>query len=294
MITGILFTIGIAIFIVPGYWFAWPPIVLFAIVALLASRELVQAVRQRGLSPDPVMATVGSMFMLLPLLGSAYFSKRGNSEEIGFTDQIAGGFALMAFFLLAAMLFVVIGTLVKRGPDALPDAIATAAIMGYIAFPLSCPVILAYEVQDGYLWLLFGLASPWISDTFAYFVGSAIGRNQIIPGLSPKKTLEGFFGGILGTMLFIPLVFFLFGHTLGSDYSLTLSGLLFAMLSGFILSLASQLGDWLASGVKRWCGVKDFGKLLPGHGGIMDRFDSAFFTLPMALVLAVLYQVLRV
>ena len=292
VITGILFILGIAIFIVPGYWVAWPPIVLFALVALIASRELVQAVRQRGLRPNPVMATLGSMFMLLPLLGSAYFARNNRGDETGFTDQIAGGLALMAFFLLAAMLFVVIGTLVRHGPEALPDGIATAAIMGYVAFPLSCPVLLAFEVHDGYLWLLLGLASPWISDTFAYFVGSAIGRHPIIPSLSPKKTLEGFFGGILGTMLFIPLVFYLFGHTLGSDYRLTFPGILFAMLSGIILSLASQLGDWLASGIKRWCGVKDFGKLLPGHGGIMDRFDSAFFTLPMALILAVLYQVL--
>lgn len=294
VITGVLFALGIAVFIVPGYWFAWPPIVLFAGVAVLSSRELVQAARQRGLRPDPVMATAGSLLMLLPLLGSAYFARQNRGEEVGFTDQIAGGLALMAFLLLAAMLFTAIGILIRRGPEALPDAAATAAIMAYVAFPLSCPVILAFEVHDGYLWLLFGLVSPWISDTFAYFVGSAIGRHPIIPSLSPKKTLEGFLGGIVGTMLFIPLVFYLFGHTLGSDYRLTLYGIGFAMLSGIVLSLASQLGDWLASGIKRWCGVKDFGKLLPGHGGIMDRFDSAFFTLPMALALAVIYQVLRV
>ncbi|HAL74482.1 MAG TPA: hypothetical protein DCM45_05240, partial [Clostridiales bacterium] len=204
VITGILFALGIAVFIVPGYWFAWPPIALFTGVAFLASRELVQAVRQRGLRPNSVMATVGSLFMLLPLLGSAYFARHNRDEEIGFTDQIAGGLALMSFLLLAAMLFVVIGILVKRGPEALPDAVATAAIMAYVAFPLSCPVILAFEVHDGFLWLLFGLVSPWISDVFAYFVGSAIGRHPIIPSLSPKKTLEGFFGGIISTMLFIP------------------------------------------------------------------------------------------
>lgn len=294
VITGIFFVLGIAVFIVPGYWAAWPPIILFTLVALLASRELVHALRQRGLRPDPIMSTIGSLFMLLPLLGSAYFSRRNRGDEIGFTDQIAGGLALMAFTLLIACLYVVIVTLVRRGPAALPDAAATASIMIYVAFPLSCPVLLAYEVHDGYLWLLFGLVSPWISDTFAYFVGSAIGRHPIVPALSPRKTLEGFLGGIGGTMLFIPLVFFLFGHTLGSNYRLTFSGILFAMASGIILSLASQLGDWLASGIKRWCGVKDFGKLLPGHGGIMDRFDSAFFTLPTALLLAVLYQVLRI
>ena len=294
VITGTFFALAIAAFIVPGYWLAWPPIVLFTAVALIASHELVLALRQKGLKPNHVLATLGSLLMLMPLLGASYFAKSRRGDEIGFTDQIAGGFALMAFVLLAVMFFSVIGILIRRGPGSLPDAIATAAIMGYVAFPLSCPVLLAYEVRGGFLWLLFGLASPWISDCFAYFTGSAIGRHPIIPSLSPKKTMEGTIGGIVGTMLVVPLVFFLFGHTLGAQHQLTWPGVLFAMVSGIILSVASQLGDWLASGIKRWCGVKDFGKLLPGHGGIMDRFDSAFFTLPMALVLAVLYQVLQV
>ncbi len=65
--------------------------------------------------------------------------------------------------------------------------------------------------------------------------------------------------------------------------------LLFALIGGVVLSLASQLGDWLASVIKRRVGIKDFGKLLPGHGGILDRFDSAFFTMPITLLLAILY-----
>ncbi len=296
IITGIFFIVVIAVFIVPGYWdkFSWTPVILFAIVALLASRELVQVLRVKGLRPNMLLANLGSLLMLLPLLGSYLFRNGHKGNEIGFTDQIAGGFALMSFVLLAVMCFSIIGFIIKRGPEALPDAVATAAIMAYVAFPLSCPVLLTDQVKGGYLWLLVGLVSPWISDVFAYFTGSLIGRHHIVPSISPKKTLEGFFGGVIGCMLVIPLVFYLFGHTLGEQSYMDWTGVAFAMVSGLILSIASQYGDWLASGIKRWCGVKDFGKILPGHGGIMDRFDSAFFTLPIALTLAVLYQVLKI
>ncbi len=293
IITGIVFTLGVALFVVPGYWHPLPPLILFTAVALQAAWELVNALRRRGMRPSLLLASLGSLLMLLPLLGSAQFAKNQHDRlAVGFTEQLAGGFALMSFVLLAVMCFSVIGMLIRRGPDALPDAVATAAIMAYVAFPLSCPVLLVEQVRGGWLWLLVGLAAPWISDSFAYFTGSVIGRHPIIPAISPKKTLEGCLGGIVGSMLVLPLIFWLFGHTLGGHQYLSASGLIFAVVSGLVLSVASQLGDWLASGIKRWCKVKDFGDLLPGHGGIMDRFDSAFFTLPMALILAVLYQML--
>ena len=293
VITGILFTLAIAAFIVPGYWFTWPPIILFTGVAVLTSRELVHALRYRGLKPNGFMATAGSLLMLLPLAGSALIKNGNTGQQAGFTGQVAGGMALMAFVLFMTMLFTVIGILLKRGPEALPDAVATAAVMGYVAFPLSCSVLLAGEVSGGFVWLLVGLASPWISDCFAYFTGSLLGKHPIVPAISPKKTIEGCLGGMAGCMLILPLVFVLFGHTLGSGGVSGWPVIVFAMASGLLLSLASQMGDWLASGVKRWSGVKDFGSILPGHGGILDRFDSAFFTLPIALILAVLFQLVR-
>ncbi len=293
IITGILFTLGVALFIVPAYWHPLPSLILFSLVALQASREIVQALRIKGLKPNLVVASLGSLLMILTVVGSSQFNERfGRGANIGFTEQLAGGFALMAFVLLATMSFSVIALLIKRGPEALPDAVATAAVMAYVAFPLSCPVLLTQEVKGGWLWLLVGLATPWISDCFAYFTGFLIGRHPIIPAISPKKTLEGCLGGMAGSMLVLPLIFQLFRHTLDIRGNLTPGVIVFAVVSGLVLSIASQFGDWLASGIKRWCGIKDFGKFLPGHGGIMDRFDSAFFTLPMALALAVLFQMI--
>lgn len=295
IITGVLFTLGVALFVVPGFWFTWLPVLLFTAVAILSSREIVNALMHRGLKPNRPLAVAGSLLMLIPTLGALlYPANLHDTGEFDLLARLGVSFAVMAFVLLAVMIFSAIFWMIRRGPEALPDAAATSAVMAYVAFPLACPALLLDNVRGGWLWLLVGLAAPWISDCFAYFTGSLIGRHPIVPDISPKKTLEGCLGGMVGSMLVLPLIFWLFGHTLGSGRHLTFGVLVFAVLSGLLLSVASQLGDWLASGIKRWCGVKDFSNLLPGHGGIMDRFDSAFFTLPMTLVLAVLYQLIMI
>ncbi|MEA4888430.1 MAG: phosphatidate cytidylyltransferase [Clostridiaceae bacterium] len=286
IITGVIFTLVIALFIIPGYWSIWPPVVLFTGVAILAAYEIVTVIRQSKLNPSLPMAMAGSLMMLLPLVGSRVFP-----EAEGILRPLSG-FALTAFALLLFMTITVIALLLKRGPQNMPDAVATAAVMAYVAFPLSCPVLLLDQVPGGWLWVVIGLTSPWVSDVFAYFVGSLIGRHPIVPVLSPKKTVEGCLGGIAGCMLSQMLIFHLFQNILGRPAITQPKYMFYALITGLVLSVASQLGDWLASGIKRWCGVKDFGYILPGHGGIMDRFDSAFFTLPITMIMAMLYQIL--
>jgi len=118
------------------------------------------------------------------------------------------------------------------------------------------------------VWILF--ACTWASDTFAYFVGTAIGSHKLAPVISPGKTVEGFLGSIFGTIL----------------TALIVGSLLFGLplvkmaVAGFILSLAATLGDLVESVLKRFAGLKDSGVLLPGHGGALDRFDSIFYTAP--------------
>ena len=294
IITGIIFTLAIAVFIVPGYWTIWPPIAMFVAAALICAHELSQVLRARGMKPASGVIKAGSLMVLLPLIGASCFFPNQQIEASDLGSQVAAGFSLMTFALLVISFFIVILMLIRRGPNGLPDAVATVSAIIYVVFPLGCAVLLISRVGGGFLWLLVGLTSPWITDSFAYFTGFLIGRRPIIPQLSPKKTLEGSIGGVIGCMLVIPLVFYLFGHTLGVHAHPDWMMLLFAMLSGLILSIASQFGDWFASAIKRWCTVKDFGKLLPGHGGLLDRFDSAFFTLPIGLLLAFLYQLLFV
>jgi len=119
------------------------------------------------------------------------------------------------------------------------------------------------------VWVLF--ACTWASDTFAYFVGSAIGSHKLASSISPNKTLEGFFGSIVGTILTAVVVgTIIFGLPL-----------IKMAVAGFVLALAATFGDLVESVLKRFAGVKDSGFFLPGHGGALDRFDSLIYTAPV-------------
>jgi phosphatidate cytidylyltransferase len=114
------------------------------------------------------------------------------------------------------------------------------------------------------------LLTAFGTDIFAYFTGQAIGKHKLSPKISPKKTIEGAIGGILGSVLLCVV----FGHFFGELL------LLHYAVIGVLGSILAQLGDLTASIFKRKMGVKDYGMLIPGHGGIMDRFDSVLFTAP--------------
>ena len=118
------------------------------------------------------------------------------------------------------------------------------------------------------IWLAF--LGTWASDTFAYFAGRAWGKHRIVPNISPNKTLEGFIGGFIGTIV----VGVVYSHFTGIDMGLG------AVLS-VLIGIAAPLGDLFESKLKRISGVKDSGNILPGHGGVLDRFDSILFVAPV-------------
>ena len=130
--------------------------------------------------------------------------------------------------------------------------------------------------------LVFAVST--FTDTFAYFIGSMFGKHKLSPEISPNKSVEGAIGGIIGGVLGSALVYFLFDffHVFGEQFGLTFKGLglpawqivLSYVLIGVLGSIATQIGDLLASLVKRYCGIKDYSKVLGEHGGIMDRFDG--------------------
>lgn len=123
----------------------------------------------------------------------------------------------------------------------------------------------------------------WGSDTFAYFSGTFFGKHKLIPKVSPKKTVEGAVGAVIGTALLCVLYVWIMakvGYPLGGTAPNTELYLEFA-LTGAAGSILSQLGDLAASAIKRDAGIKDYGKIFPGHGGFMDRFDSVLFIAPI-------------
>ncbi len=282
--TGLAFTLVIALFVIPGYWTIWLPLALFLVIGIIVSFELAGAARGCGLKPSLPLLLTGCLTSFLPLLFFLAKDQTWTTASLAFAVTAFGQFILLAVIVLRFML--------KRGYQSLPDALATGAALLYLAFPLTCTVTLISFLPSGWLWLIIGLAAPWLSDVFAYFVGSLWGKQKIVPELSPKKTVAGFFGGLAGSMLAMMLIFYLFQVELQLTLARPAFYLLAAAFSGLAFSLAAQLGDWLASGLKRYCQIKDFGKILPGHGGLLDRFDSAFFTLPLSLGLGFIWQII--
>jgi phosphatidate cytidylyltransferase len=125
--------------------------------------------------------------------------------------------------------------------------------------------------RDAGVWILFAFAVIWICDTAAYFIGSPFGRSKMSPVVSPNKSWEGFAGG----MLFGTATGYLF-----SFFGLRDIPALQMVFAAFAISLTGQLGDLVESIFKRRFGVKDSSHIIPGHGGILDRFDSLLFALP--------------
>jgi phosphatidate cytidylyltransferase len=279
IITGVLFALVILAFFIPGYFSPYFLCALWTIVAVLSTYEMLQCVRAKKMNPGKTLSYIGAALSLLPLLLKIFT----NSPLLAF-----GIFSLT--IIMMALHVVIFLPLIHPGENALADGVATSGIILYVSFPLACANITALFIPNGWYFLAIGVLTPWVSDVFAYFTGSFIGKHKIVPHISPKKTWEGCIGGAIGSAAVMALFFWLFmGRFMDTKFNVT-QLILFGAAYGFALSVVSQFGDWLASAIKRWAGIKDFGNILPGHGGILDRFDSAFFSLPAAFALAMLFR----
>ena len=190
-------------------------------------------------------------------------------------------FMIAVILLLMALMFVYVFSFPKFTANQIME---TYFSLIYAPVMLSF-IFLTRELEHGvYLvWMIF--ISSWISDTCAYLVGVLMGKHKLVPQLSPKKTIEGSLGGILGSAVVGALFgFLLLDKTLGGhQYGIML------FVIGAIGSVISQVGDLAASAIKRNHDIKDYGNLIPGHGGIMDRFDSVIFTAPMIYFLIIMF-----
>ena len=130
--------------------------------------------------------------------------------------------------------------------------------------------------EYGLLYVVLGIAAAWISDVGAFCAGKLFGKHKLCPQVSPKKTVEGVVGGFFLNLLFMLLVGVL-APVIYGDARVSFLSLVLLAAGGTAISI---LGDLSFSLVKRGCGIKDFGKVIPGHGGILDRFDGVIFTAP--------------
>ena len=258
LLSSIILVIIALITILGGGWYL---AVILWLISLVAFRELCQACR--------IIDSTG---------------KGRSLERLGFGFITLYYLAMAGWknplYMIMAVLLALIGFLFVY-VFAFPQIHASQVMSAYFSF-VYAPVMFSFiymtrELGYGlyFVWMIF--ISSWISDTFAYIFGMLFGKHRLAPVLSPKKSVEGSVAGIIGSALCGGLFGFFLVEQVIHEQDVTL---VFAIIGG-IGSMISQIGDLAASAIKRNYEIKDYGKLIPGHGGIMDRFDSVIVTAPM-------------
>ena len=230
--------------------------ILVALLVIAAMQELFKMAKLQLLSFEGVLATLAALSLTLPI-GQTWFGL-----------NLDGGYMLFALFLLAMMT----GMVFSKGKYTFEN----------VAFPF----LSAFYVGIGFANLLnarhqgiaivvLALLIVWSTDIFAYFVGRAVGKRKLLPSVSPNKTVEGSLGGIVAAVIVALIMYFLYQNNLPHI------GYLRLIVFTIIFSIVGQIGDLVESSIKRHFGVKDSGKILPGHGGILDRFDNLIFVFPI-------------
>lgn len=223
-----------------------------------------------------------SVFAALAPIGVRYFYK--NIVTISFSSSF-GEFIKLAVCAAVVLVIYIFGVAVfanKKLP--ITDAAMIAAGCLYIISAFVAIIYIRDYVWQGQFVYLLIFFSAWMTDSFAYFTGRLLGKHKLIPSVSPKKTVEGAIGGIVfGVLTTVGFGFVI--ETFFNPEGLISANYLSLAISGIFLSVVSQIGDLIMSVIKRHYNIKDYGKFFPGHGGILDRFDSI---IAVSLVMAVI------
>ena len=246
IISGIVMVPLVILVYLGSYWLA----ALCILIGFMGVKEFFDGFRAKDVHPSYAIA-YAALFILYLLHGLTQ-----------------GEYVLVLGWLAA---FIVIGSIYmfdveKHTPV---DAMATIVGIVYIIF-FSYHMMLIDGSGEFRILIWLTLLTAFGSDIFAYFTGVFLGKHKMAPHLSPKKTIEGAVGGVIGSAVLCGL----FGWFLAKPL------FIHCVIIGLIGSPISMCGDLTASAYKRWMGIKDYGNLIPGHGGIMDRFDSILFTAP--------------
>lgn len=189
-----------------------------------------------------------------------------------------------AFVILSLMVIAILQILGSKIKNSTEELMYTLLGIIYISFFLSYMMIIREEFHNGKIMLLYTFVSIWACDTLAYIVGVLIGgkifKTRLSEKISPKKSIEGFIGGILGVFISTYGFIYIYKEFFGSDLFEKIN-LNEAIILSILIALFSVLGDLFESKLKREFGVKDSGTILLGHGGFLDRFDSAMFVMPV-------------
>ncbi|MBL0388947.1 phosphatidate cytidylyltransferase [Tumebacillus sp. ITR2] len=257
VVTGI---IGGAIFLGAVWYGGFPFALLIALMAVVGFSELV---RMRGWSLFSAPALIGYVVTLMWLVGSIW--QPFADLWMPATDTVSGLWLLVALFVFLSI------SVVSKNKFSFQDMTYLFAGTLYVGLTLHSALLLRVDDRMGLSYFLFVLLTIWTTDTAAYFVGRTFKGPKLWPAISPNKTVSGSLGGVVGAVVVGVVFAQVMGLAMGPW-----------MLLAALLSVFGQFGDFVESGLKRALDVKDSGTILPGHGGVLDRFDSFLFTAPIA------------
>lgn len=252
----------IAIFILDSFQFVKSPFIFniaLSIISCMMTYEFYDAVSKKGVKPIKNLGYLASL-AILPI------------------GLVKPEIITLLYFMLFPILILVsfIESLRTNIKYNIIDIAVTVFGPLYTVF-LSSFISHTRAMDNGngvwYVWFILGGA--WVTDIFAFLVGKTIGKHKVSK-ISPKKSWEGCLGGLVGAIIF----FIIFTKILHNLQIVELNYIVMGILGG-IVSIISQIGDFSASSIKRYCDVKDFSDLMPGHGGMLDRFDSILFVAPV-------------
>ena len=197
------------------------------------------------------------------------------------SEQTLWASALTALFVFFMALFCEL----LAGHTKLQFTSLAAPLFSGVVYPFLIGALVRLRCMDGgVFFIITAFVLSMIADTGAYFVGRACGKHKLAPVISPKKTVEGAIGGVVTNVA----VMLLYAFLLKKCFNFTEVNYLFAAIYGVLGAIASIIGDLTLSVVKRQVGIKDYGNLIPGHGGILDRFDSTMAVAPLTEILLLL------
>jgi len=258
------------------YFGSWPTGLVLAAVAALGTLELYRMAEASGWKAFPWLGLPAAAALVLTAIWSG--------SLVGWSAHVLAVTVVLLLTALGSAVFA-------RGPSGQPLPSVAVTLLG----PLYLGVTLGFALQlrafpgisegepgwPGALVGIFPLAVTWFGDAAAYFAGHRWGKTKLIPSVSPGKTVAGGVGGLVGSVVAAVA----FSELLLNPYSGMGLTVVSAAVVGLVVGGVGQVGDLAESLLKRGAGVKDSGSLFPGHGGVLDRFDSVLFALPTAYVL---------
>lgn len=267
-------SVMLAIMLTTILWSTWSFAALLVAITAGVTWEHLRLSEHCGAQPQKVMAMGLALLVVTP-----FALMYNNAHQV--TDAVILMFAMM-FVIMIAMLIVLFVELFRQRETPIQNVGATILPVLQVALPMAMLALLP-AMGEGYnAWRVVAFFSIiWANDVFAFLVGITLGRHRLCERISPKKSWEGFIGGIVAAMG----VALLAAHLLGEDMYVW-AGL------GLVSALAAVAGDLVESMFKRAAGVKDSGAIMPGHGGWFDRFDAVLMAAPVAALYLLLIEIM--